>query len=84
MPLKIGYDTAGPTLPGEYCGHGEYDRGGGRGEGADAGRRVQVAGVEHEDPGELFSGCGVNVTTVHVEYTGRKEGLVECNDDSTE
>ena len=52
MPLKIGYGRAGTTLPGEYCGHGEYDGGGGRGEGADAARRVEVAGVQHEYPGQ--------------------------------
>lgn len=39
-------------LPGENRGHGEDDAGGDGGEDADAARRVQVAGVEHEDPGQ--------------------------------
>ena len=41
-----------PSLPGEDRGHGEDDAGGDRGEDADAAGRVQVAGVQHEDPGQ--------------------------------
>ena len=39
-------------LPGEYRCHGEDDGGSDRGQNADAARRVEVAGVQHEDPGQ--------------------------------
>ena len=40
------------SSPGENRGHGEDDAGGDHGEDADAARRVQVAGVQHENPGQ--------------------------------
>ena len=43
---------AKPFLPCEHRCHGEYDAGGDGGEDADAARGVEVAGVQHEDPGQ--------------------------------